>query len=364
MQKLLTIAVLCVPLSFLTTHAAQAGGLVVGVNLYDEVYLSQADQDAEIQRLVESGVKTIRVGLGWNTYRFIVEAYKHGITTDAIVYTSINSKAKPKGNGAGVPLSEVDPQDFINWFKINLGRVEDGGVRLAAIEFDNEINTARFNGDIAKPGSGRTLGLSDLNNPQDPEARPIVAGYRVYLRVGAALKDMRDHSKLNQTTPILSGASGDWGSPGPKSWNRELGVGVSDSIEFLRQNGLDKMVDGYGVHVYPNGNPSMPISGPRNTRISQLEKDVFAACTQGTKPCWLTEWGFDNPSQTCPIDDRARSQAIQAERTAFKGFVKQGRLAAIIYYVWSAPPQKRDDKAVFRCGSLTNAGKLALSPLN
>jgi hypothetical protein len=364
MQKVLIFVVMFVLFGFLTPQAAQADGLVVGVNVYDETYLSQADQDAEIQRLVENGVKTIRTGLGWNTVYFITQAYRHGITSDAIVYAGIDSKTT-KARGAiagqwvGTPLSEVDPQDFIRWFKINLDRIEAAGVRLAAIEFDNEINTARFNGDIATPGSGRVLGLSDLNNPEDREARPIVAGYLHYLQIAAALKNLRDHSKLNQKTPIVSGASGDWGSPGPKAWNNSLGVSISDSIEFMRQHGLDKLVDGYGVHVYPSGDPRMPISA----RISQLEKNIFAACRQDAKPCWLTEWGFPNPTQTCPIDEQARTQAIQAERTAFNGFVKQGRLAAIIYYAWSPPPQKRDDMAVFRCGALTDAGKLALSPL-
>jgi hypothetical protein len=338
---------------------ALADNVVVGVNVYNEVYLSQPDQDAEIERLVQSGVKTIRTGLGWNTIYFITQAYRHGIGVDAIVYPGIDGKAKPKGNGAGVPLSEVDPQVFAKWLKIQLDRMDAAGVRLSAIELGNEINTARFNGDIPIPGSGRVLGLSDLNNPKDPETAPIVAGYRRYLEVAAVAKDLRDHSKLNKTTPILIGL-GDWGSPGPKAWNNSLGVSSSDTIEFMRQNGVDKLVDAYGVHVYPSGDTHMPVPA----RISQLEKNIFAACRQGTKPCWLTEWGLPNPSQACPIDEQARIQAIQAERTAFEDFEKQGRLAAIIYYTWSgAPGPKAESYAIFRCGALTDAGKLALSPM-
>jgi hypothetical protein len=39
-----------------------------------------------------------------------------------------------------------------------------------------------------------------------------------------------------------------------------------------------------------------------------------------------------------------------------------GRLAAIIYYNWTALPGF-EAHAIFRCGALTEAGKLALKPM-
>lgn len=94
-------------------------------------------------------------------------------------------------------------------------------------------------------------------------------------------------------------------------------------------------------------------------------------CTPA-KPCWITEWGFNNASQSCPIDDASRMAPIQDERGAFKQFVGQGRIASILYYSWSgvlpfswvhgANP-KEDPGSIYRCGALTDAGKLALSPL-
>ncbi|MEO6841390.1 MAG: hypothetical protein ABI192_11550 [Bradyrhizobium sp.] len=66
---------------------------------------------------------------------------------------------------------------------------------------------------------------------------------------------------------------------------------------------------------------------------------------------------------------RKTSPAIPAiglldERNAFKQFAGQGRLAAAIYFFWSGSPGDRENKgAVFRCNALTDAGKLALSPL-
>jgi hypothetical protein len=58
----------------------------------------------------------------------------------------------------------------------------------------------------------------------------------------------------------------------------------------------------------------------------------------------------------------ARANVIEAERDAFKPFVQQGQLAAIIYYTWSGTPTKVDPMGIYRCGALTEAGKAALSP--
>lgn len=347
---------------FATTEvsAAQAEKVVVGVNTwYRPPSMSPEEM---LQHLSEEGVKTIRMGLvGPDTTSFIIQAYQHGIGTVAIVYPFAGSKAKSKGGWAQIPLSELKPQEFTEGFKPMLDKLEASGVRLTAVELGNEINTSRFNGDIPAPGSGRVLGISDLNNPEDPEAAAVARGYRVYLQVMAALKELRDHSKVNKTTPILSGASGNWGVPAPKSWNKEVGVSHQDSIEFLRQNGMDKLVDGYAVHVYPDADPSRSVA----TRTASLGETIFAECTE-TKPCWLTEWGIPDGSpggvpEHCPVDETKRIKVIEELRGAFQHFVSEKRLSAIIFYDWADKPGNTG--AIFRCGGLTDAGKLALRPM-
>jgi hypothetical protein len=240
-----------------------------------------------------------------------------------------------------------------------LEQLEAAGVPLTVMEFGNEINTSGYNGDIPMPGSGRVLGLADLNNPKDPEGPAISSGFRNYLHVMEALKDVRDRSNLNETTPILLAGLADWGLPSAKAWDAKTGVSLPDTIEFLRQNGLDKLVDGYGVHVYPTGDPHATVPA----RMAELEKKKIISECRRNKPCWLTEWGIPN-GQSCPIDDGSRTQAIEAERKAFEPLVRQGRLAAIIYYTWSGTPAKIDPMGVFRCGALTDAGKVALSPMS
>jgi hypothetical protein len=345
--------------SAVTAYAGGQTNVVVGVNIWNEGFLSKTAQEAEVQQMAESGVKTIRTSLFPDTTDFITGAFQHGIGCVVIAYPFLGSKAKSKGGWADVPLSELNPQEFTAAFEPLLAKLEAAGVRLSAIELGNEINTSCCNGDLPDPGSGRELGLSDLNNPNDSEGRAVATGYRAYLKVMAALKDLRDHSKLNQHTPIITAGLADWGLPAPKSPSKKLDVSLRDTIAFFRQNGMDKLVDGYGVHVYPSADLNRPVSA----RIASLEEGVFSACAQGAKPCWMTEWGIGNADESCPPIDGTRVKVIQSVRSAFQHVVSQGRLAAIIYYDWTEMPGKPDSWAIFRCGALTDAGKLALSPM-
>ena len=79
----------------------------------------------------------------------------------------------------------------------------------------------------------------------------------------------------------------------------------------------------------------------------------------------LPEWAFNTRDQSCPIHDDLRLQLIQMERATLKHFIKQGRLAASLYYSWDGDfhGPKENMGAIFRCGSLTDAAKLALSPM-
>jgi hypothetical protein len=233
-------------------------------------------------------------------------------------------------------------------------------VRLSAFEFGNEINTAGYDGDFPARGSSRVLGIDDLNNPRDQEAAAITAGYRVYLKTLVELKKVRDGSKLNKATPIISAGLADPGDAGHRTGLKQPSVSIVATITFLRQNGIDNLVDGYGVHVYPLGDPKMRLS----SRINNFDRDTFGACT-AKKPCWLTEWGFSNNGQSCPVEDGTRVQLVHTLRDLFKHYAEQKRLAAVIYYSWTADPfaKELDPLSIYRCGGLTESGKLALSPM-
>jgi hypothetical protein len=346
--------------------SAAATDVFVGVNVVGVQQMNAQQQDALIAQLRQDGVTVVRMGIGARFTRFITQAYANGIGVVAIVYPtegSASAHVRPADPSFGLQwaepsLADADPVKFRAWLATQLEPLEAVGVHLTALELGNEINGPYFNGDfLPAQASGRVLDLSDLTNPNDPEGRAIAAGYKSYLRILAALKDVRDHSTANRTTPILSAGLADGGLPGKKPGQKLDGVSIPATLEFFRQNGIDKIVDGYAVHVYPSGNPSLTVS----QRIETLNKDAFALCTSA-KPCWLTEWGFNNNDKSCPIDDAKRVQLFAAMRGALGQFARQGRLAASIYFSWGGQSGEAGS-TIFRCGALTEAGKLALDPL-
>ncbi len=268
MMKLSILALVC--LLLLSTRGALAQDVIVGVNVTNNDgsgSVSASFQDEEIKQLVESHVTTIRIGLASFNLDFIIKAHQYGIGSIVIVMPFLGVKG-----WADVVYSKASPEVFTERVKPMLDKLEAAGVQLVAFELGNEINNSRFNGDLPTAGKGRELRLADLKNPNDPQARQVVMGFRAYVRLMAALKDLRGHSKLNRHTPIISaGLSQVHSTP--------FEVTLRDAIEFLNQNGMDKLVDGYGIHVYPSGDPKRPVSA----RIASFEEDMFSACT--SKPC-------------------------------------------------------------------------------
>jgi len=360
------IVTACILLGAVAAQAAQTGRVIVGVNTVGIERMNEQQQDAFVEQLRQNHVKVVRVGIDEKYNHYIIRAYQQGIGVVAVVFPWLGSKNlrnRPAAPSIGLiwgqaAFSSIDPEAFRMWFSSRVAALEAGGVHLTAFEFGNEINTAGYDGDFPIQASGRVLGLSDLNNADDPEAAAVAAGYRAYLKALAELKHVRDSSKLNKTTPIISAGLADDGPSGKRPGAKQDAVSLPDTLEFLRQHGLDDLVDGYGVHFYPsNPDPHTPLA----QRINGLKERALALCSSA-KPCWLTEWGFSNRDLSCPIHDETRVKLFQTEREAFKTFVREGRLAAIIYYNWTALPGF-EAQAIFRCGALTEAGKLALKPM-
>jgi hypothetical protein len=166
-----------------------------------------------------------------------------------------------------------------------------------------------------------------------PSSRPSIRRWH------AALKDLRNRSRLNRQAPIISaGLSQVHSTP--------FEVTLRDAIEFLNQNGITKLIDGYGIHVYPSGDPNRPVSA----RIASLDEDMFFACSPA-KPCWVTEWGLiynDADGQFRPGKNRVVTKVVQDMRTSFRHFSNRGQLAALMYYDWTPRPGSKDTFSVFR----------------
>ena len=330
---------------------AYASDPIVGVNVINPYRLNIADQDVMLSNIHNAGVHVIRASITPDDagLDFASRASKQGIKIVWMIFNfgGFVDGAPKRPNWPAAPakpryfaspgLSAVSPDIFRTFFAPLLAKLEDKGVVLAGFELGNEINLSS-NPDFPLPGKGGVqLGLADLSD--DPEGRQVARGYLQYLKVLAVLKDVRNHSKLNQHTPIVSAGLGNYERPEgrlPAGIGQDM-VSPTATIAFLRAHGLDDLVDGYGIHVYPFGDsPGDPAAaGARRKRLAKFDFPYCAGPEGGGKPCWLTEWGFNNKDTRCPIDDADRTTLSREMMRDFRTYVQSGKLAALLYFSWN-----------------------------
>jgi hypothetical protein len=355
----------------------RAQDIVVGVNVVNPMRASVADQNAVFSQLEAAHVHVIRCGISNDDkgidYAKRAKAEGIRILLGVGAEYSPNAPTRPyqpdkfPAMWSGHPLSYADPELSKAFYQKLFDALDANGIVLAGIELGNEINWAAFNPEFPLPGEGRILSLTDLSH--DSEGKQIAKGLLQYVKVMAALKEVRDHSRLNRNTPLIS--AGMVTAPdGGKLYNnkREDMVSLSATMTFLRANGLDALVDGYGIHTYPSSDhPGDPVVAARRTeRFESVDLAPCRAAGQsGGKPCWITEWGFPNKDFSCPPEDSARALLVQEMRANFGKAAAEHRLAAISYFAWNSDPWSKqpDADSVYRCGELTEAGKLAVAPL-
>jgi hypothetical protein len=336
-------------------------GCNVGVNVNSFQNFSAAEQETIVQQLVTSGAHCVRTSLRPDdkNIHLAKELQDKGIGLVLVPGAEFppGAQARPadakRNMRSALPLSAADPERSRASYQSLFDKLDANGIVLAGLELGNEINWTDFNGDFPIPGQGKAFTVEDL--ARDPEAQQVARGFLQYLKVLAALKEVRDHSKLNQRTPIIcAGMAAVTGG----AWQQKLGVdGVSipATYAFMRAHGLDRLVDGYGVHYYP------PEVKPGDTaaaaqRLSVLNKEIFPP--GNAKPYWLTEWGFSSTA-TSSDQDQSRARSVAEMRAYFHGLFQQGRLAGIFWYVWNEP----DRSSIYRNGSLIEAGKRAIAPM-
>jgi hypothetical protein len=224
----------------------------------------------------------------------------------------------------------------------------------------NEINWAGFNADFTLPSSGRTLEMADLQN--DPEGKLVASGFLKYLKTLAVLKDIRDHSKLNAQTPIISAGLADAGGSSWLKTRRADAVSIPATLDFMRAHGLDQLVDGYGMHSYPHNDTEAQLRA--HTEQNGVSECQPPGSTSG-KPCWITEWGVGGIGPACPVDDSTRITQVRQDRDYYGGLAQAGILKALMFYTWEGDVHaaREDSNSAWRCGALTPSGKLAVAPL-
>jgi len=355
---------------------AQTRDAMVGINLGHAQTDTVEHQTALLDDLKAAGVHVIRAGIGADDkgVDLVKRIYAQGIKILWILPLKYPPNVpvrpwRPKqfpGVWAEPAISLADPDQFRAYFALLLAKLEANNIELAGFELGNELNMTPFNGEFPVPGQGKQFGLNDLYH--DPEARQIAKGYLQYLKVLSVLKDIRDHSKLNQHTPIMTAGFGAYEAPEgafpppAKPGTQTDMVSVNGTIEFMRANGLDKLVDAYAVHVYPWANGPGQVAAATG-RQNRLARYVLAECRPAGrgdgKPCWITEWGFRNTDTSCPMHEADQVALIEEMRNNFRPYVEERRLLGLFYYAWVDP---MENFGVFRCGLLTQSGRLAIAP--
>jgi hypothetical protein len=130
----------------------------------------------------------------------------------------------------------------------------------------------------------------------------------------------------------------------------------------MRVNGLDTLVDVYGVHTYPwTDNPGNPdaVAGRRDRLQKYVLKECQVPGSAEGKPCWITEWGIPNRDTACPTHETNQITLVNETRANLQPFITQKKVLGLFYYAWL---DAREGFAIYRCDRLTETGRLALTP--
>ena len=340
---------------------AEAPKCPVGVNINSLQNFNAADQQVIVEQLKRSGVRFVRTSLRPDDKNMDLakNLQSEGIGLVLVPGAEFSPNARPRPGDekrhirSAMPLSQADPERSRAYYQTLFDKLDAKGVVLAGVELGNEINWTDFNGDFPIPGQGKSFTFEDLS--RDPEAKKVAQGFLQYLKILAALKDVRDHSRLNKHVPIISaGMAAVTGG----QWQQNLkvdGVSIPATYAFLRGHGLDSLADGYGVHDYP---PVVKLGDKAAAaqRASKLDSLIFPP--GNAKPYWLTEWGFSSAA-TSSAQDQDRTRSVAEMRAYFLNLFRHGRLGGIFWYVWNEP----DRDSIYRGGVIMEAGKVAVAPM-
>ena len=202
---------------------------------------------------------------------------------------------------SAVPLSQLDPEFFREKFWVLWREIEQRQIHFTvAIELGNEINWAPFNGDLkllpphGKPPQGApgSAGLVDRG--------AYLKGLNRYVAALSIIKQLRDASALNGRAKIVSAGLASMTPAFAANIGAEY-VDTDETLRILKADGLDALVDGYGLHSYPD----------INAKPAQRGRDLDALlrpCLAGPRghSCWLTEWGIAQTNLNCPSDESKR----------------------------------------------------------
>ncbi|KAB7783834.1 hypothetical protein [Methylorubrum populi] len=357
-SKLLFVSTALMVMMLTSQSSAGTSGLVIGVNQTRLAWTPKWERDAILQSIASEGVKVIRIPLHepFATTLDIMREAK-SLSLGVIVDISFNlpkyydPDVQPRqGDKAetSYPLSRLNLSLFEKEFKKFWDSLESDGLQIDAIQIGNEINWT-FNGDVLV--SQNAPGRVSRSVDQMPNAAAFREGLTRYVAAAKVVRKLRDMSKINRQTSILSAGMARIDDKFARSTGA-ISVTPTGTLLELSSMKIDEIIDGRAIHVYvrPETAP------PERLAIVYAAVDECRVGSQNARPCWVTEWGVNNFSTTCPVDDKARAQVVHDVRKALDRSAASGKLSAAIYFEWAGPTPR----SIWRCGALTPAGVAAL----
>jgi len=169
-----------------------------------------------------------------------------------------------------------------------------------------------------------------LHHDDELEDQPTRPYYHPYPRQN----DYREQSSI-QTEP-----------PKPSPLNHR-------SSRTKRKSGTERCSRHYGIGAWTNS----PGGARRNQGILSNR-----ATTTPLPDCWNTNAEWSRPANATLLRDAENYRTPGFADSGLSWACMQQRpLAAIVFCVWADGPGNKD--ALFRCGALSDAGKLAISPM-
>ena len=347
-----------IALSLLPTTCALAD-TVLGVNNVHIGWLAPELREKTVGEMRDAGVASVRVDL-IPPYDQTIDSLeilsRHGISIELVVGLGggelLNSRiTKRSGRGqiwSVAGLSQLNVPFFERRFGAIWQEIERRHIHLLAVELGNEINWAAFNGDLAltNPGLKPRAGAPGIGALIDPTIYHI--GMRNYVQALKSLRTLRDLGHVNRSTLILSAGLASGSAETAATQGAEY-VDPVETLLLLKALGLDDIVDGYGLHMYPDLNVT-----PGRRRIT-FEKLTSLCGGVGGHPCWLTEWGIFQQSTECVVNE-SKTKSVASEVVELIESARN-KIAGSYYFEWSDPT---DPYSIWRCGGLTQVGKTIL----
>lgn len=349
--------------AFAPAPLADAGDALpdrIGINRVNLAWLSRADQERVLREIAASGISHVRLSLSRPVEKSI-EALEMADRLDLKILVEIQlgnkdyypAEVRPRTGFGRIwdvqRLSDLDLDLYRAQLRAALRRIDGMGIRIDAVEPGNEINYSAYNGDLVvyeKPGRQTPRSVSEVAN------RPAFErGLDAYVGAVRITREELRATVHSRGALLISAGLSDIGADEADYRGMER-LDPGAFVSLLRERGIDALIDGYGIHVYPGRKGDAALVRYVTTLLDFCQPEGEG------KPCWVTEWGIANTAVSCPIDDREREGAIRAMRRVFAQGMAARTLEAAFYYDWDTQPVY----SVWRCGALSPAGVAATEP--